>query len=89
MRRHDIDPVSLTFGVLFVGFAAAWALVAGDVANLSALRVVIPLVLVCAGIAGVIGPRRSAVGSAGAEAPPSTDRTEADDHASTGGGEGP
>ncbi len=58
MRRHDIDPTSLTFGVLFLGFAAAWALVAGDLTDLSALRLVIPLVLLAAGIAGVAGPLR-------------------------------
>lgn len=49
---HDFDPVPRTFGVLFLGFSAAWALVADDVANLPALRAMIPLVLVCAGSPG-------------------------------------
>lgn len=60
MRRHDTDITSLVFGLIFIGIAALWALVEGDVLALPTLTVLGPTVLVVAGLVGLIATVRSA-----------------------------
>lgn len=54
MAEHDTDVTSLVFGVLFLGLAGVWALVRYDVLTLPAASVVVPIVLVVAGAAGLV-----------------------------------
>lgn len=52
MRRHEVDVVSLVFGLLFVGAALIWGL-AGDPG--SALEGwPLPVLLILVGVAGLI-----------------------------------
>lgn len=60
MRRHDTDITSLVFGLVFLGAATLWALVEGDVLALPSLKVLVPVVLVLAGLAGLVATVRSA-----------------------------
>ncbi|GAA0613946.1 hypothetical protein GCM10009547_14780 [Sporichthya brevicatena] len=52
MRRHDLDPVSLTFGLLFVGVAAGWLAVQSDAIEVADLRWFYTGLLLIAGAAG-------------------------------------
>ncbi|WP_019875615.1 hypothetical protein [Sporichthya polymorpha] len=52
MRRHDLDPVSLTFGLLFVGVAAGWLAVRSDAIEVEDLRWFYTGLLLIAGAAG-------------------------------------
>lgn len=54
MAKHETDVTSLVFGLLFLGLAGVWALVQYDVLTLPAASVVAPLVLVAAGVAGLL-----------------------------------
>lgn len=54
MKRHDTDGVSLVFGTIFLGIAALWALVSGQAMSGAGLRVAGPVVLIVAGLAGVL-----------------------------------
>ncbi len=44
----------LVFGLLFLGIAAAWALVVSDVASTGELGVLGPVVLIAAGVVGLV-----------------------------------
>ena len=54
MKRHDVDVVSLVFGLLFVGVSLMWPLVHFDVLGLPGLEVAAPVLLVCVGLAGLM-----------------------------------
>ena len=54
MQRHDTDVTSLVFGLVFVGLAALWALVQGDLLSLPNASVVGPAVLIGAGAIGLV-----------------------------------
>jgi hypothetical protein len=54
VRRHDLDGVSLVFGWIFLGAAGLWALVAGQAMGGDGLQVGVPVVLIVAGLAGVL-----------------------------------
>ncbi len=54
MQRHETDVTSLVFGLLFAGLAGVWALVHYSVLTLPAASVVAPVVLVLAGLAGLL-----------------------------------
>ena len=54
MRRHDTDVTSLVFGLIFIGVAAAWALVQSDLLSLPDLSVAGPAVLIVAGVVGLV-----------------------------------
>lgn len=54
MVKHETDVTSLVFGLLFAGLAGLWVLVQYDVLTLPAASVVAPLVLVAAGVAGLL-----------------------------------
>jgi len=54
VAKHDTDVTSLVFGLLFLGRAGVWALVQYDVLTLPAASVVAPMVLVVAGVAGLV-----------------------------------
>ena len=54
MVKHETDVTSLVFGLLFLGLAGLWALVQYDVLTLPAASVVAPIVLVAAGVAGLL-----------------------------------
>lgn len=64
MAKHETDVTSLVFGLLFLGLAGLWALVQYDVLTLPTASVVAPVVLVAAGVAGLLLTlRRGAVTS--------------------------
>lgn len=54
MQRHELDGVSLVFGWIFLGAAVLWALVAGQAMGGDGLRVAGPVLLIVAGLAGVL-----------------------------------
>ena len=54
MKRHDVDVVSLVFGLLFVGVSLMWPLVHFDVLGLPGLEVAAPVLLVSVGLAGLL-----------------------------------
>lgn len=54
MAKHDTDVTSLVFGLLFLGLAAVWALVQADVLTWPAASVLGPVVLVVAGLVGLL-----------------------------------
>lgn len=54
MKRHDMDIVSLVFGLLFLGVSAMWPFVHYDVLGLSGLEVAVPVMLVSIGLAGLM-----------------------------------
>lgn len=52
MRRHDTDPISLLFGVLFLGAVAMVGVLAADVGR-TAVHLGFAIVLLGAGAAGL------------------------------------
>ena len=54
MKRHDVDVVSLVFGLLFLGVSLMWPLVHFDVLGLPGLEVAAPVLLVSVGLAGLM-----------------------------------
>ena len=52
MRRHDTDPISLLFGLLFLGVAAMLGVLAAD-AGRTAVHLGFAIVLLGAGAAGL------------------------------------
>lgn len=54
MQRHEVDPVSLTFGLIFLGIANAWLMVETGAADVAGLRWFFPVLLLGAGAAGVV-----------------------------------
>jgi hypothetical protein len=52
---HDTDVTSLVFGLLFLGIAAVWALVEQDVVSWPDASRIFPVVLVAAGLIGLVG----------------------------------
>ena len=55
MRRHDLDPISLVFGLLFGGLGVV--VLTGRLGALSVLRWTWPLVLLAVGAAVAVGAR--------------------------------
>ena len=73
MRRHETDVTSLVFGLVFAGVVALWALVAGDVLDLDDLGYLAPVLLIGAGVVGLVvsltaSRRRDAAARAQAQA---------------------
>lgn len=58
MKGHDVDPVSLTFGLIFLGIANAWLMVETGAAEIEGLRWFFPVLLLGAGAAGMISSLR-------------------------------
>jgi hypothetical protein len=54
VKRHDVDVVSLVFGLLFVGVSLMWPLVHFDVLGLPGLEVAAPVLLISVGLAGLM-----------------------------------
>lgn len=52
--RHDTDVTSLVFGLLFLGIAAVWLLVQQDVVSWPGASRIFPVVLVAAGVIGLV-----------------------------------
>jgi hypothetical protein len=59
VRRHETDVTSLVFGLIFLGLAAIWVLVYHDVIGWIRLGVVVPILLISAGIIGLVASIRS------------------------------
>jgi hypothetical protein len=59
VRRHETDVTSLVFGLIFLGLAVLWPLVHNDVIGLPALGVFAPILLIGAGITGLVASIRS------------------------------
>ena len=55
MPRHDLDAVSLMAGVVFAGLAVISLLTSGDALG---ARWTIPLLLIVAGVVGLLATRR-------------------------------
>jgi uncharacterized membrane protein len=60
MNRHDLDVTSLVFGLMFAGVVGLWAAVVAGGLPLSRVPVVLPLLLVAAGLAGIVAAVSSA-----------------------------
>jgi hypothetical protein len=59
MKRHDIDPLSLVFGLLFAGLGLAFVIARVDITNTD-LRWVWPLPLIAlGGLMIALGARRA------------------------------
>lgn len=54
MHRHEVDAVSLTFGLIFLGIVNAWVMWETGAADVEGLRWFFPVLLLGAGAAGVI-----------------------------------
>lgn len=54
MQRHEIDVVSLVFGLLFLGVSAMWPLVHFDILGLPGLELAAPVLLVSVGLVGLM-----------------------------------
>ena len=54
MHKHAVDPVSLTFGLIFLGIANAWVMVETGAAEIDGLRWFFPVLLLGAGVAGMV-----------------------------------
>lgn len=54
MGKHQVDPVSLTFGLIFLGIANAWVMVETGAAEVEGLRWFFPVLLLGAGAAGMV-----------------------------------
>lgn len=59
MRRHEIDVTSLVFGLIFLGMAGIWWLVYHDVIGWIRLGILVPILLIGAGIVGLVASIRS------------------------------
>jgi hypothetical protein len=73
VRKHPTDAVSLVFGAIFLGIAGLWALVVGQQLDATGLRVGVPVLLIGAGVVGVLtslGGARRRPAAAGAPPPP-------------------
>ncbi|HLR96300.1 MAG TPA: hypothetical protein VK053_17385 [Jiangellaceae bacterium] len=58
MRTRRIDVLSLVMGLLFVGVVVMWSLFSAGLLSLPGLTVAAPVVLVAAGLAGVLATLR-------------------------------
>jgi fatty acid desaturase len=56
--RHDTDVTSLVFGLLFLGLAVVWALVEVDVVSWPDASGFFPVLLVVAGLVGLLSSVR-------------------------------
>lgn len=54
MSPHRADVLSLVLGIVFVGVAAMWFLVTSGSLSVAGLSVALPVLLVSAGLAGVL-----------------------------------
>lgn len=53
MQRHDLDVVSLVFGLIFLGVAVLMGIVGLGAPARTAVQFAVPVVLLCAGAAGL------------------------------------
>lgn len=53
MKTHPMRWDALVFGVLFAVIVMCWALVAGGAATVADLRIIGPVALIVAGVAGI------------------------------------
>lgn len=56
-KRHPADAVSLVFGIVFVGIALSWLLLAVGVLRVEDLGWVLPPLLIGAGFVGMLASR--------------------------------
>ncbi|MGQ0465815.1 MAG: hypothetical protein ACT4QG_10905 [Sporichthyaceae bacterium] len=59
MRRHDIDAISLVFGLIFLGAAVLTGIVGLGAPAGTAVALAVPVVLLCAGGAGLAASART------------------------------
>jgi hypothetical protein len=59
VQRHDLDAVSLVFGLIFLGVAVLIAVVGLGAPTRTAVQYAVPVVLLCAGAAGLAASARS------------------------------
>jgi len=58
MRTRRIDVLSLVMGLLFVGVVVMWSLFSAGLLSLPGLTVAAPVLLITAGLAGVLATLR-------------------------------
>lgn len=79
MRTHETDAVSLTAGLILLGIANCWLMVAAGAADVAGLRYLFPATLLVAGTMGLVASLRRTRGPARASAPaPPVDDTTSD-----------
>jgi hypothetical protein len=54
MKTHPLNVSYLVVGLVFLGIAGSWALRASNVIDSSAIRWLLPLTLVAAGVIGLV-----------------------------------
>jgi Zn-dependent protease with chaperone function len=52
--RHPVSTSHLVLGLVFLGIAASWALREGEVVGMDGGRWLLPVILMVAGVAGVV-----------------------------------
>jgi hypothetical protein len=78
LRRHAPDVVSLVFGTLFAGAAAIWLLSAADVIDYEDAWIAGPVILIVAGVLGLVVALRPAGPASLPWQPPAPDQPAAD-----------
>ena len=58
MHRHDLDPISLLFGLIYTGLAGMLGLIALGASARTTASLAVPALLIVAGCAGLAGRRR-------------------------------
>ncbi len=53
MKRHEPNITSFVFGLIFIGLALVWPFVELDILDYSGLGIILPAVLIGAGIVGL------------------------------------
>jgi hypothetical protein len=59
MHSHDLDPISLLFGLIYTGLAAMLGLIALGASVRTTASLALPALLIVAGCAGLATHRRS------------------------------
>lgn len=54
LRRHDTDTTSLVLGLVMLGIAVGWLLTQLELISVPATGLLLPVVLVAAGLAGLV-----------------------------------
>ena len=77
MKTHPLNVSYLVLGLVFLGIAGAWALHAADVVDSGQVRWLLPLMLVLAGVVGLVAFAAKGLGGRRDETPtyPSYDDT--------------
>ena len=73
MKTHPLNVSYLVVGLVFLGIAGSWALRASGVVDLDETRWLLPLILVAAGVVGLVAFAAKGVRSRTSAGDPSTE----------------